>query len=661
MIGRQDKRKVFMNFSNDDLYISERDRYTEEWAREALMKMSDNATPLPLLFREMYGNRRLIFYSSEKVCRKFLSLIDTLLFYYDTGIVFCADEEFTLANTGYEWVVRFCALDHIEWKARDVFFVFEPACRKDIIERVRAKNIKGLTIEVFRKAYTGAMNHYLSRIRPAKNFAALHPDVNVVLIDNFTPDPDHFTEWEKYLFENKMTREKMEERLREGQIPYPQSQYSESYTTEELLSMHVVPDRSADHRGVLRIKDYSSAYVNTEGGVRKTVGQPASYDRSVYIFGGCGFFGIGMPDKSTMASRLQALFNENAPQEKIRVVNCGSFLWGKQDAMWYIVNAVPFHAGDIIVLPYNQGWAKFFYNKIPNIRYADVTARRDGEMFNDMWHPSENGLKVYAENLFGFLKENDFLKTAVGGAEGAVKLCRPKQYGIPPFADSMSGNASDTFFSGKETREQLKKYLAEISAYRPRTGAIVMNCNPFTLGHRYLIEYAASRAEHLYIFAVEEDKSFFPFADRIELIRKGVADLKNVTVLPSGKFIISSLTFREYFGKAELQDKKIDASLDVQIFGQYIAPALGINVRFAGEEPFDKVTLQYNEQMKRILPSFGIEFVEVPRKEEGGAAISASRVRALLKEKKFEEIKALVPNTTYEYLVNRFQGNGPEQ
>ena len=649
-----------MDFLNDDLYIAEEDRYTEGSALEALMKLSDNGTPLPLLFRELYGKRRIVFYSTQEICLKFAPFINTLLFYYDTDILFCADTDFTLRAAGYEWTLSFCALDHVRFREQDVFFVFHPACRKEVIEKVRAQKIKGLTVEAFRKKYVGALNHYITRIRPVKNLVALNPGVRVLLIDNFTPDPNHFTEWEKYLYENRMTREKTVELLKEGTNPYPEGQYSQPYTTEELLSMHVVPDRVADHRGVLMIKDYSSEYVNTEGGIRRTIGQPASYDRTIYVFGGCGFFGIGMPDRSTFASRLQALLNEGAPQERIRVVNYGSFIWGKQDALWYIVNSVRYRDGDILILPYNYGWAKFFYNKIPNILYADVTARRGGEIFNDMWHPSENGLKVYAENLFYFLKENDFLKTAVG-AEGAVKLCRPKQYGIPPFADSMNGTLADTVFSEESTKDLLKKYIAEISAYRPKIGAIVMNCNPFTLGHRYLIEYAASRAERLYIFAVEEDKSFFPFADRIDLIRKGVADLKNVTVLPSGKFIISSLTFKEYFGKAELQDRKIDASLDVQIFGQYIAPALGINVRFAGEEPFDKVTLQYNEQMKTILPSFGIEFVEVPRKEEGGAAISASRVRALLKEKKFEEIRPLVPKTTYEYLVSRFQEKEPEQ
>lgn len=133
-------------------------------------------------------------------------------------------------------------------------------------------------------------------------------------------------------------------------------------------------------------------------------------------------------------------------------------------------------------------------------------------------------------------------------------------------------------------------------------------------------------------------------------MRRGTADLKNITVLPSGKYIISSLTFTAYFEKSEHQDRVIDPSMDVELFGTYIAPALGITVRFAGEEPLDNITRQYNETMAKILPRYGIEFEEIPRKEQDGEVISASRVRKLLKTKDFAEIAKIVPPTTLEYL-----------
>jgi [citrate (pro-3S)-lyase] ligase len=208
---------------------------------------------------------------------------------------------------------------------------------------------------------------------------------------------------------------------------------------------------------------------------------------------------------------------------------------------------------------------------------------------------------------------------------------------------------------------ELADYKALLKQTRENTigriGAVVMNCNPFTLGHRWLVEYAARQVKYLYIFTVEENKSIFPFADRFELIKQGIADLPNVTVLPSGKFIISSITFTDYFSKSEIQDKVIDPTEDVRLFAEEIAPVLGITVRFAGEEPLDKVTKQYNDAMRRILPEYGVSFEEIPRKETGGAVVSASHVRALLETAPFAEVvdqlAQLVPATTLAYLEKR--------
>ena len=210
--------------------------------------------------------------------------------------------------------------------------------------------------------------------------------------------------------------------------------------------------------------------------------------------------------------------------------------------------------------------------------------------------------------------------------------------------------AEQSGVKSKVVNEELEAYKQQLKAKRPQIGALVMNCNPFTLGHQYLVEYAAARVNKLYIFVVEEDKSQFPFADRIELVKQGVKHLSNAEVLPSGKFIISQTTFSGYFNKAELQDVQVDSSEDVEIFGREIAPTLGITIRFAGEEPTDNVTRQYNETMKKILPRYGVEFHEIPRKKIGNEPISASKVREALKRSDFDKIRKLVPWTTYKYL-----------
>jgi len=185
-------------------------------------------------------------------------------------------------------------------------------------------------------------------------------------------------------------------------------------------------------------------------------------------------------------------------------------------------------------------------------------------------------------------------------------------------------------------------------------GAIVMNCNPFTLGHRYLIEYAAQRCEALYIFVVEEDRSIFPFDVRFSLVKKGVSDLSNVKVYPSGRYIISNQTFPTYFLKQDADAAAIQAELDLTLFAERIAKPLGIRTRFVGEEPICPVTKGYNKAMKRILPQYGICVEEIPRiRGSDGCVISASLVRSKLGQtERGAWLKRYVPEVTYAYLCS---------
>ena len=199
-------------------------------------------------------------------------------------------------------------------------------------------------------------------------------------------------------------------------------------------------------------------------------------------------------------------------------------------------------------------------------------------------------------------------------------------------------------------KDGIGSFAASLARGRGSQGAVVANCNPFTLGHRYLIEQAAKACDTLHLFVLSEDASLFPAGVRMELVKKGTEDLPNVLVHPTSDYLISSATFPTYVLKEEQIEKGAGGQLDLVVFGQHFAPALGICRRFVGQEPFSPVTALYNRQMQEILPRFGVQVVEIPRKEEGGAAISASRVRALLAEGKWDEVKALVPETTWEFL-----------
>lgn len=213
---------------------------------------------------------------------------------------------------------------------------------------------------------------------------------------------------------------------------------------------------------------------------------------------------------------------------------------------------------------------------------------------------------------------------------------------------------NDLIFMQK-TREGFTSYLEKLRKTKvdgESIGAVVLNANPFTLGHQYLVDYGAKHSTYLHIFVVSEDASYFSAKDRYKMVELGVKNYDNVIIHPTESYLVSSATFPSYFIDEEKSVTKIHASLDARIFKYHIGKALEIDQRFVGTEPNDEATKIYNETMREIFESEPnkIDFVEIPRKELNGEVISASRVRSLIDQGKIEEIKDLVPHTTYEYI-----------
>ncbi len=199
-------------------------------------------------------------------------------------------------------------------------------------------------------------------------------------------------------------------------------------------------------------------------------------------------------------------------------------------------------------------------------------------------------------------------------------------------------------------RKWVKGVKETIGDKKGRRGAIIVNCNPMTLGHKYLMKTALDEVDELLIFVVEEDLSIFPFEDRYNIIVNEFKDEKKVKVLKGGPYIISRGTFPTYFIKQKDRMLEIYTELDAKIFAEKIAKDLSIDIRFLGSEPKDIVTNTYNNSLKGILEANGIEVKIITRIESNGNPISASYVRQLLKEKKFEEAYKLLPNSTIEFL-----------
>lgn len=202
----------------------------------------------------------------------------------------------------------------------------------------------------------------------------------------------------------------------------------------------------------------------------------------------------------------------------------------------------------------------------------------------------------------------------------------------------------------------IRKFLDTLPVHRTDgdIGALVMNCNPFTKGHRYLVETASRECDHVYVFVLSEDKSRFSAKDRLAMVQLGTADLPNVTVLSTGPYLISSATFPTYFLKEREKAESIHCLLDIEIFTKYFVPKFGINRRYVGTEPLSPMTQQYNDALQQYLPARGVALRVLPRLEMGEMPVSASAVRALMDAGDVQALSCIVPETTFHYM----QANG---
>lgn len=239
------------------------------------------------------------------------------------------------------------------------------------------------------------------------------------------------------------------------------------------------------------------------------------------------------------------------------------------------------------------------------------------------------------------------METGIGGISNTVEALKKIKEESEKYKEYNKECKEDS----KECRENTS-YLTTSPPHHHTTtmqptGCIVMNCNPFTLGHRYLIEQAAKQVERLYVMVVKEDCSLFAYTERKAMVEQGVADIENVSVIDGSDYTISRATFPTYFLKRLDDAADTQMLLDLDLFRRHIAPALGATVRFVGTEPTDQLTRRYNQLMHEALK----DVREINRLEKDGNAVSASRVRKAMEEGDMNTIRQLVPPTTLPYII----------
>lgn len=375
---------------------------------------------------------------------------------------------------------------------------------------------------------------------------------------------------------------------------------------------------------------------------RNPLAQKLERRRSIHIFGCCLINGVYDMDSDTVASLIKQIYPE------WNVYAHGSLCVDLLETVQYYSE---FQKGDIVLLMStimvsldSQILGKY----IGRVIEFSEAYRTFSDIYRRIWQVPLHCNHTVTKCIVRFvLSQMECMGVDFKGYQRS---------GGNDYVDIPKGNEEIALIKNDSVKDFVDKLKMELDGTTDN-GAVVMNCNPFTKGHRYLIETACRQVERLYVFVVEEDKSFFPFQDRFEMVKRGCEDLDNVTVLPSGKYVISALTLPGYFEKDDLQDTVLDASMDLELFAYQIAPVLYIKKRFVGTEPADRFTAQYNQEMKRILPAAGVELVEIERVKEGEHVVSASTVRKALLEQRWADVETMVPQSTWEYLRRNYNNN----
>ena len=269
-----------------------------------------------------------------------------------------------------------------------------------------------------------------------------------------------------------------------------------------------------------------------------------------------------------------------------------------------------------------------------------------GEIFIDYIHFGPDGNQLIAAELAGYINEIEHPKT------NRIEKIESVKENYEKIICERRGDLNSNFFDNDKFQSFISMLRKNAADKVGKGAVIVMNANPFTKGHLYILEQALKLVDYLFVLVVQESETVIPFEDRLMLVQQNTEHLENLIIIPSSEYVVSTVTLPEYFKKEKNQLLPVDASRDIRIFTEFVMPALNVRMRIAGEEPYCRVTREYNRQIKERFEHENLEFVLIERLKADGEFISASRVRKALKDNDLDKIRGLVPDATYNYLVN---------
>ena len=402
----------------------------------------------------------------------------------------------------------------------------------------------------------------------------------------------------------------------------PEIFFDDLYSEDYHNSIINMPADVRNISGMNVLENANGKYYNVNEHIRNTVNCNLNGNKTIHLFGPCLIVGRYVEDKYTIASLLQEYFNKTG--ENVKVINHG--VWNNSYYQLKLMSESDIKSGDIvIVFDNNQQFKEIDNIDLTEVLYEDgINA---GWFVDNVYHANHIVNGMYAEKIYNEIKP--YLKNA----------CERKII-----------NQFNEYIIAKI---YLNKYFESFDGFKYKTvGSIVMNANPFTKGHKYLVEEALKNVDFLIIFVVSEDKSFFSFSERFAIVKENLKSYENVMVVPSGDIIASNNTFPEYFFKIVDDDTEKNMKRDFELFAKYIAPALNITRRFVGTEPIDNLTNIYNKIMLEVLPKNNIEVCIIKRRENDNGIVSASAVRNMIKENNYYHLKEYVTVITYSFICD---------
>ena len=372
-----------------------------------------------------------------------------------------------------------------------------------------------------------------------------------------------------------------------------------------------------------RMKDTSGPYLNIVNGERVTVGQPEEADRTIWFFGPCFILGGYVEDKHTIESFLQEKINRAG--YSCKVVNYGCYESPYQRMIR--ITSTPMKPGDIVVMHVVNRPV----NGTESIDLMDILDRNEapaGWLLNLPVHCNHKANRLFADDLFERMVKDGVL---TGGLE------REEKRSMLSCELAVNSLYLDLHFNDFHPKEGEK------------IGFVGMHGNPFTRGHRYLIETASKQVDRLIVTIIEDELGIFSYAERFAMAVEGTRDLPNVRIVPAGPFQATRNVFQEYFVRVEPTAMRESATVDTLIFAEIIAKRLEVTYRFLGDEKHNPKMQFFNELVKEILPAYGIEAVELPRAQADGHAISASVARKAGEEGDRKTLLANVPESTLKF------------